>query len=121
MFEQSDDWVLQFDLDYKTDGQRKNGPFPVHITPAEQRPDGIMFSDKLKTVMWLELTSPWEENLTDSYIRKKGKYKELERQCGSAGWTAIPLYVEVAALGHANTTWGMMNKAIGMKKPKVSC
>ena len=116
LFEQSDDWVLQFDLDYKKDGQRKNGPFPVHITPTEQRPDGIMFSDKLKTVMWLELTSPWEENLTDSYIRKKAKYNELERQCGSAGWTVIPLYVEVAALGHANTTWGMMSKAIGMKK-----
>ena len=75
-----------------------------------------MISDKLKAVMWLELTSPWEENLTDAYIRKKAKYNELERQCGSAGWTVIPLYVEVAALGHANTTWGMMSKAIGMKK-----
>ena len=27
----------------------------------------------------------------------------------------IPLYVEVATLGHINTTGGMMSKAIGMK------
>lgn len=32
----------------------------------------------------------------------------------SEGYTAIPLYVEVDALGHANSTWGMMSKAIGM-------
>ena len=31
LFEQSDDWVLQFDLAYNEDGQRKNGPFPAHI------------------------------------------------------------------------------------------
>ena len=29
LFEQSDDWVLQFDLDYKKDGQRKNAPLSV--------------------------------------------------------------------------------------------
>ena len=57
-------------------------------------------------------------DLTNSYIRKKSNYSELQRQCGSAEWTTILLYVEVAALGHANTTWGMMSKAIGMKKPE---
>ena len=28
----------------------------------------------------------------------------------------IPLYVEAAALGYINTTWGMMSKALGMRK-----
>ena len=28
----------------------------------------------------------------------------------------IPLYVERAALGHINTTWGMMSNTLGMKK-----
>ena len=53
LFEQSDGWVLQFDLAYNEDGQRKNGPFPAHIATMGKRPDGIMFSDKLKAVTWL--------------------------------------------------------------------
>ena len=27
-----------------------------------------MWSDKLKMVMWIELTSPWEENMTTWYF-----------------------------------------------------
>ena len=90
LFEQSDDWELIFDVNYEQGKQRKNSPFPAHITTTDKRPDGVMFSDKLKTVMWLELTSPWEDNLTDAYVRKKAKYNALETQCKSAGWTVIP-------------------------------
>ena len=50
-FEQSGDWVLQFDLAYNADDQRKNGPFPAHTATTEKRPDGIMLTDKLETVM----------------------------------------------------------------------
>ncbi len=114
LFEQSDDWELMFDVDYEQGKQRKNAPFPAHITTTDKRPDGVMFSDKLKTVMWLELTSPWEDNLTDAYTRKKAKYNALETQCRSAGWTVIPLTCEDGALGHINTTWGRMSNAIGM-------
>ena len=64
-----------------------------------------MRSNKLKAVMWLELTSLWEENLTESYIRKKSNYDKLASECRCKGWSVIPLYVEVAALGHINTTW----------------
>ena len=81
-----------------------------------KRPDGIMFSDKLKPVMWLKLTSQWEENLTESFIRKKSSYNKLESECRSKGWLVIPLYVEVGALGHISTTWGMVSKALGTKK-----
>ena len=69
LFEESDDWVLQFDLNF--DGQTKNKPFPAHIAASGRRPDGLIFSDKLKKVVWIELTSPWEENLTKSYTCKK--------------------------------------------------
>ena len=40
-----------------------------------------MFLDKLKSVMRLELTSPWEENLIESYIRQKSSYNKLESKC----------------------------------------
>ena len=74
-----------------------------------------MFSDKVKPVLWLDLTSLWEENLTESYIRKKSSYNKLENECRIKGWSVIPLYVEVAALGHINTAWSMLSKALGMK------
>ena len=51
LFEQSDDWVLQFGLAYNEDGQRKNGRFLAHIATTGKRPDGIMFSENLKSVM----------------------------------------------------------------------
>ena len=65
-FEQSDDWEIQFDLQPQEDMNselQKHGPFPAHIAASSKRPDGLMWSDKLKTVMWIELTSPWEQNM----------------------------------------------------------
>ena len=56
LVERSDDWVIQFALGYNEDGQRKNGPFPVHIATTGKGPDKIMFLDKLKSAMWLERT-----------------------------------------------------------------
>ena len=115
-YQQNDDWVLQFDLDYNEDGHRKNSPFPAHIAATENWLDGITISDKLKSVMWLELTSLWEENLAVSYIRNKSNYNKLESECRSQGSSVIPQCVEADALGHVNTTWGMLSKDMGMKR-----
>ena len=46
-----------------------------------------MFSDLLKSVMWLELTSPREENITESYVRKKSSYNKLWSERRSKGWS----------------------------------
>ena len=106
--------MLQFDLNF--DGQTKNKPFPAHIAASGRRPDGLIFSDKLKKVVWIELTSPWEENLTKSYTCKKAKYNKLEKRVKASGWTVVPLYVEVGSRGIINDTWGRMCKALCMKK-----
>ena len=55
LFEQSDDWVVQFDLEMPEDGQMKSQPFPTHIAAVGKRPDGLMYSDKLKN--WSTLNS----------------------------------------------------------------
>lgn len=116
LFEESDDWEIQFDVSVEVDGQVKNRPFPAHIAASPQRPDGIMFSNKLKKVVWIELTSPWEENLTKSYTSKKAKYNKLETMAKENGWEVVALYVEVGSRGYINDTWGRMSKALGMKK-----
>ena len=63
LFEASDDWKLQFEVFVKKDEQTKNSPFPPHIAASKCRPDGVIWSDKLKKVLWIELTSPWEESM----------------------------------------------------------
>ena len=95
--------MLQFDLNF--DGQTENKPFPAHIAASSLRPDGLIFSGKLKKVVWIELTSPWEENLIKSYTFDKTKYNKLEKFVKASGWTVVPLYVEVGFRGIINDTW----------------
>ena len=115
LFETSDDWELQFDVCVAADGQTKNSPFPPHIIASKYRPDGVMWSNKLKTVVWIELTSPWEENMTNWHMRKHDKYNKLAIAIRAKGWTAIPLCVEVGARGYINHKWGAMRKVLGMR------
>ena len=81
LFERSDDWQMQADLNVEGSGdeseQKANRPFPPHITATRQRPDAIMWSDELKTVMWVELTSPWEENMERWFFEKHERYNKL--------------------------------------------
>ena len=119
-FEQSDDWQIQFDIgapntiNPESAELRKYAPFPAHIAASPKRPDGLMWSDKLKTVIWIELTSPWEENMTKWHFEKHGKYEKIRRAAEANGWKVVPLCVEVGARGYINPRWCDMKKAIGL-------
>ena len=76
-------------------------PFPIHIGAVAKRPDGLMYSDKLKKLVYIELTSPWEENMKTSHFRKFDKYRKDGIHSMSV-WTVIPLCVEVR---HTNQSW----------------
>ena len=115
LFEQSDDWVVQFDLEMPEDGQMKSQPFPTHIAAVGKRPDGLMYSDKLKKLVYIELTSPWEENMKKWHFIKFDKYRK-EGIHSIEGWTVIPLCVEVGARGQTNHTWQEMCMALGFKR-----
>ena len=114
LFEASDDWQLQFDLKVECDGQSKNKPFPPHIVAASRRPDGVMWSDKLKTVVWVELTSPWEDNMKKWHFQKHENYSKLAARVRNKGWTLHPLCIEVGARGKINDTWLQMAKTFNM-------
>ena len=115
LFEQSDDWTVQFDLGVPEVGQMKNQPFPAHIAAVAKRPDGLMYSDKLKKLVYIELTSPWEENMKKWHFTKFDKYRK-DGIHSIEGWTVIPLCVEVGARGQTNHTWQEMCKALGFKR-----
>ena len=106
---------MQFDLTCQEEGQIKDRPFPPHIVATSQRPDAILWSDKLKMVVWVELTSPWEENMHKQHCAKCEKYNTLAQSIRLKGWQAIPLYVEVGARGYIHNKWSQMSKTLGLK------
>ena len=113
--ESSDDWTVQFDLDVPEDNQSKHQPFPPHIASFSRRPDGLVFSDKLKTLIYIELTAPWEENIKKSHDAKFEKYRK-DGFHNIPGWTVIPICVEVASRGFTNFSWQHMSSAVGLTK-----
>ena len=99
--ERSDDWVLQVDFTIPKDGQKKNAPFPAHIGDGEfatpSRPDIIIFSNKLKSLFYIELTSPCERRMMESHKLKEKKYSD-EGLHSIPGWSTISLCVEAVSL-----------------------
>ena len=72
-----------------------------------------------KAVVWIELTSPWEENMTKRHYEKKNKYAQLAsdlrnpRRAGGA-WTVFPFEVEIGARGAIyEQPWLWMCKRLG--------
>ena len=72
------DWKIQFDLelDSLTSPKRaKAFPSEIAVVSGEGScPDGVVWSMETKTVIMLELTSPWEENFDKWHKRKMRKY-----------------------------------------------
>ena len=79
------DWVFLFDLE-------ESLIFPSEIAFTTLRPDGAIFSHKLKTVILLELTVPIE-NSKDTIVLY---------ECQSNGWKAILLTLEIGCRGYIN-------------------
>ena len=74
---------------------------------AGSRPDGVIWSMQTKAVIWIELTSPWEKNLTKKYFETMDKYNKLaidlrEGKQHGVKWTVAPLCIEVGARGAIN-------------------
>ena len=67
-----------------------------------------------KTVTWIELTSPWEENLAKKHFQKTDKYNKLaiglrEGKHHGVKWTVVPLCVEVRTRGATDAGTGCAN------------
>ena len=79
----------------------KERPFPSEIAVVSgpgSRLDGVIWSMQTTTVIWIELTSPWEENLIRNHFEKMDKCNTHR----GLKWTVLPLCVEVGARGAVN-------------------
>ncbi|KAI8493121.1 hypothetical protein Bbelb_291250 [Branchiostoma belcheri] len=74
------------------------------ICETSLRPDLVMWSADQKSVVIVELTIPWEENIQSAHERKKLKYEELAQQCRQNGWRTNLYPVEVGVRGFAGTS-----------------
>ena len=116
LLDQASDWQLQFDLDAPEYHQIKARMFPSEIVEADKKPDDVLWSCSSKMVIWIELTSPWEENTAMWYDQKKTDYTQLRLDCENKGWKVYPLYVEVGCRGHVSQLFHYMCKVLGFSK-----
>ena len=89
LLEQAVDWHITVDLPaivYK---------FPFHITITEKRPDLVLWSEALRTIVLLELTVPHESNVRTAHTRKNTKYTELRQACRDARYRVELMPVEI--------------------------
>ena len=86
------DWEFWADL-----GTRLK--FPNSIAQTSLHSDIVIFSNKIKKIIMLELTVPWKELAVKAPGRKKYRYDELLETCKNNGWKASCLSIEVGWKG----------------------
>ena len=107
ILDESDKWEMSVDLKQKL-------VFP-NIIQTTLRPDIVIWSDKDKCLVMVELTVPWESRCEEAYERKKAKYSDLQEQCKQKGWRVWLFPVEIGARGFpAQSLWKMFS-ALGIK------
>ena len=83
--------------------------FPPDISVTNLRPDMIIWSEKKKSVIIVELTVPWETATDEAHERKLLKYDELVSQCRREGWVTTLHAVEVSSRGFiAQSMWRLL-------------
>ena len=108
------DWKMQFDITAPAYDQSKERMFPAEIlVQSGKRPDGVIWSCSSRTVIWLEVTSPWEENVSMQHELKKSRYNQLRIDCEAEGWEVFPLCVEVGCRGNVAESFSWMCKVLG--------
>ena len=121
LLESADDWKVPFNVNDEG-ASVKERPFPSEIAVVSglgSRPDGVIWFMQTKTVTCIDLTSPWEENLTKKHFEKMDKYNMLaidlrDGKHHGVKWTVVPLCVEVGAINEQ--PWNWMCKLLGFSK-----
>lgn len=112
ILKQANDW------EFLLDEEHNQIVFPPQILETAKRPDIIIYSERTKTVILIELTVPIEQNLTNANLRKKCKYSELVAECENRSWTTYYFPVEVGSRGFYNTSLPKCLAALGIPKGK---
>jgi len=100
LFHLASDWVVLVDFD-------GNLVFPAHIASRliSERPDLVIYSDREKYVILIELTCPCEENIEAWHAKKLATYNEkIVPYIKENGWSVSLFAIEVGARGYCATS-----------------
>ena len=93
--------------------------YPSHIADSLKRPDIVVYSNKLKVVIHIELTSPGEERFDLSYKKKFKEYSkasDLGVLCTNNGWEVYCFPVEVGCRGYVADSLPTCLRKLGLGK-----
>ena len=107
ILDESDKWEMSVDLKQKL-------AFP-NIIQTSLRRDIVIWSDKDKCLVMVELTVPWESRCEEACERNKAKYSNLQEQCKQKGWRVWLFPVEIGARGFPVQSLWKMFSALAIK------
>ena len=96
--------------------------FPPEILGTAERPDIIIWSAVLRTVILIELTCPAEEGIEAAQLRKEGRYADLVEQVKlvEPPWTPNLMTIEVGARGFVAHSVRQCFKRLGMQRREIN-
>ena len=94
-------WQLHFVMPAPEYNQTKERRFPVEILGGDPalRPDIVIRSTLPKTVLWIQLTRPWEDSMTLRHSKKPMRCTQLKIDREANGWQVHAVCVEVGCPG----------------------
>ena len=78
------------------------GTIPPHILVTNQRPDLVIVWDDPKELLLIELTVPFEGNISDAHNRKIDRYKTLVQDLNETEYNTTYEAIEVGQRGLIN-------------------
>ena len=89
--------------------------FLPHIAFTKLKPDITIFSNKLKKVIFIELTCPCEQHMEAWHNAKFHKYMPLKSAIENNGWSVVLFAVEVGAGGYCCRSVLCCVKSLGLR------
>ena len=115
IIECANDWKLLVDLD------KNNVVFPPSIIATSLRPDIVLWSNRSRIVVLIELTCCAEEGIRAAQLRKETKYSELVDSINETKlWKASLYTIEIGARGLVATTTHRIFVQLGFSSAQES-
>ena len=88
--------------------------YPDVISRTSLRPDAVLISEASHIVVLVELTVPYETNVSESHQYKAAKYEGLLQEIRNAGYKTYIYPVEIGARGMAGSSAYTLLKKLGL-------
>ena len=90
-------WKFYCDLDGAT--KIAGTTIPPDILPTQQRPDLVLINESCKSIIIIELSIPFEQNIHKTHDYKQNKYASLTADLQEQGYDAKLFCIEIGSRG----------------------